>query len=253
MDSEIRTIAAELHVHTVLSPCASVEMIPPLLVARAVKLGIQLLAITDHNATANVRAVQQAAEGLPLTILPGMELQTKEEVHLLCIFDTLEQMDEWQQFIDDRFICIENEPGFFGGQFVVDKTGAFVRHEPCLLAASVDVEFDRAVEEVHRLKGLAIPAHIDRPAYSLFSNLGFLPQSVCVDALEITRRLEPYQVRKRYPQIGNLPLIRGGDVHRLDEFLGATLINVIAPTTTEIRLALACKGGRSISIKNFSI
>jgi predicted metal-dependent phosphoesterase TrpH len=223
-------------------------MIPPLLVSRAIKLGIQLLAITDHNATANVRAVLKAARGLPITVLPGMELQTKEEVHLLCIFDTLDQIDMWQQFIDDRFIYIENDPGFFGGQYVVDETGAFIRHEPCLLAGSVDVGFDRAVEEIHRLKGLAIPAHIDRPTFSLFSNLGFLPRSVVVDALEITRRLEPDQVRTRYPQIGDIPLIRGGDVHHLDDFLGGTIFRMAEPSTSEIRLALAGQGGRSVSV-----
>ena len=83
-DDRLRTYLAELHVHTVLSPCAEVEMIPPFIVQEAIKKGICLIAITDHNASANVGAVQKAASGTGLTVLPGMELQTREEVHLLC-------------------------------------------------------------------------------------------------------------------------------------------------------------------------
>src|SRR5512143_1389353 len=102
------TYRADLHVHTVLSPCADVEMIPPLIVEEALQRGIRLLAITDHNATANIAAVQKAAAaasaaaGTELTILPGMELQTREEVHVLCLFDKLEQAFALQQWVDAR-------------------------------------------------------------------------------------------------------------------------------------------------------
>ncbi len=87
----MQTVRADPHVHTVLSPCAGVEMIPPLIVQEALERGIRLIAITDHNASANIPAVMEAARGTGLTVLPGMELQTREEVHLLCLFDTLEQ------------------------------------------------------------------------------------------------------------------------------------------------------------------
>ncbi len=82
--------------HTVLSPCAGIEMIPPLIVDEAIRRGIQWIAITDHNATANISAVQKAADGSGLTVLPGMELQTREEVHVLCLFDRLEQAEMLQ-------------------------------------------------------------------------------------------------------------------------------------------------------------
>jgi len=93
----LKLIRAELHVHTVLSPCAEIEMLPPLIVQEAVDREIQLIAITDHNATGNIAAVQKAAEGLPLTVLPGMELQTREEVHNLCLFETLEETAVFQE------------------------------------------------------------------------------------------------------------------------------------------------------------
>ena len=83
---------ADLHVHTVLSPCAEIEMIPPLIVHRALQAGLALIAVTDHNSAENVAAVIEAAEGTGLTVLPGMEVQTREEVHLTCLFDSLEQV-----------------------------------------------------------------------------------------------------------------------------------------------------------------
>src|SRR5512144_1750316 len=96
----MQTYHAELHVHTVLSPCAEVEMIPPLIVSEALERGINLIAITDHNASANVQAVQKAATEIGITVLPGMEVQTVEEVHVLCLFDQLDQLEAWQKRID---------------------------------------------------------------------------------------------------------------------------------------------------------
>jgi predicted transcriptional regulator len=99
-ESKLKTYRAELHVHTVLSPCAQVEMIPPLIVRSALENHINLIAITDHNHTANIGAVQKAASGTGLVVLPGIEIQTREEVHVVCLFDTLEQAQSFQAFVD---------------------------------------------------------------------------------------------------------------------------------------------------------
>jgi predicted metal-dependent phosphoesterase TrpH len=135
----LKTFVAELHLHTVVSPCAAVEMIPPLIVQEALDHGINLLAVTDHNTTANVKAVQKAAAGTELTVLPGMELQTSEEVHVLCLFDTLDQMAAWQKFVDVRMPPLENNIEYFGEQFVVDETGEFIRRETQLLLTSAKI------------------------------------------------------------------------------------------------------------------
>ena len=135
----LKTFVAELHLHTVVSPCAGVKMIPPLIVQEAVDRGINLLAITDHNTTANVEAVQKAAAGTGLTVLPGMELQTIEEVHILCLFDSLDQMAAWQTFVDARMPPLENNIEYFGEQFVVDETGEFIRRENQLLLTSAKI------------------------------------------------------------------------------------------------------------------
>ena len=237
---------AELHVHTVLSPCAAVEMIPPLIVEEALARGIQLLAITDHNASANAEAVMIAARGTPLSVLPGMELQTREEVHLLCLFDTLQQLAAWQTLIDSHLPTTPNNIEYFGEQFIVDHEGNFIRREERLLLNSVTLNLEQAAAQVTALGGLAIPAHIDRQANGLIEILGLIPPGF--EAFEISRRITPQNALLKYPQIKDLPLIQSGDVHHLDDFLGATELTLVTPTISEIRQALTNQNGRTLRI-----
>lgn len=243
----MKTFIAELHVHTVLSPCAEIEMIPPFIVQEALERGINLIAITDHNATANVRAVQKAAAGTDLVVLAGMEIQTREEVHMLCLFDTAEQAEAWQSAVDLYLPDLPNNPDYFGEQFVVDENGDFVRREERLLLSSADLSLHEAVEGVRTLGGLSIPAHVNRKAYGLLENLGLVPTDVTFDALEISRHLDLKEAPLKYPQLKGYPLIQSGDVHRLEEFLGKNVFKVEAPTIRELGLALAQREGRSIT------
>ncbi|HEY3312551.1 MAG TPA: PHP domain-containing protein [Anaerolineales bacterium] len=243
----MRTYRAELHVHTVLSPCAAVEMIPPLIVEEAITQGIELLAVTDHNASANANAVMQAAKGSPLRVLPGMELQTREEVHLLCLFDTLEQLATWQKRVDALLPNITNNIEYFGEQFVVDAAGEFIRREERLLLNSVDIELERAAKEVTALGGLAIPAHVDRKANGLLEILGLVPAGF--EALELSRHIDPQSARQKYPQLQSATLLQSGDVHLLDGFLGKTEFEMETASIAEIRLALQGQGGRSMQIR----
>ncbi|WP_299024664.1 PHP domain-containing protein [uncultured Thermanaerothrix sp.] len=239
---------ADLHVHTVLSPCAELEMLPPLIVTEALERGISLIAITDHNATANIAAVQAAATGTPLTVLPGMELQTREDIHVLCLFDTLEQAHAWQAIVDQALPPLKNRPDYFGDQLIVDQEGDFVAREERLLLVATSFSLEEAWQKVTELGGLFIPAHVDRKTFGLIETLGFVPPTLPVDALEISRHLKPRDIPTRLPHILGYPLIQSGDVHRLDEFLGSTLFEIEAPTLTEIRMALRGENGRSCRI-----
>jgi PHP family Zn ribbon phosphoesterase len=245
----LNTYSADLHIHTVVSPCASVEMIPPLIVREALAKGVNLIAITDHNTTVNIEAVQKAASNTGLTVLPGMELQTVEEVHLLCLFDTLDQAAAWHAEVESRLPNLENNADFFGEQFVVDETGEFIRREPRLLLTSAKISLNEATAGVHRLGGLAIPAHVNRTAFSLIANLGFVPPDIPFDALEISRHLTPDQARQKFHQLRQYPLIQSGDVHHLSDFLGATICRLSAPTISELKLALLNQAGRSVAIR----
>lgn len=241
-------LRAELHVHTVLSPCADVEMIPPLIVQEALDRGIQVIAITDHNATANIEAVQKAARGTGLSVLPGMEVQTVEEVHSLCLFDSLDQAFAWQAEVDKTLPAIENQPEHFGEQFVVDETGDFIRRENQLLLTSCSLSIDDAFQKVTGLGGLFIPAHVNRKAFGLLEILGFVPPEIPFLALEISRHISPDQARARVPQLHRYPLLQNGDAHFLNEISGFNLLTIETASVQEIRLALRNEGDRSFQL-----
>lgn len=244
----MKTFRADLHVHTVLSPCADIEMIPPLIVDEALQRGISLIAITDHNATANISAVQQAAGDSGLIVLPGMELQTHEEVHVLCLFDTLDQAAELQNWVDARLPNIANNPDFFGEQFVVDQTGDFLWREERLLINSIDATLHEAWQFVNDLGGLFIPAHINRRAFGLIAILGLVPTDIPFEALEISRHITPADAVQKFPQISGFPLIQNGDVHYLDDFLGSMTWTVAAPRIEELRKSIRREDGRTCRI-----
>lgn len=224
-------------------------MIPPLIVEAAIDMGISLIAITDHNSSANIRSVQKAAENTSLVVLPGMELQTREDIHSLCLFDSIEQIEVLQNLVDASLPKIQNQPEHFGEQFVVDETGDFIRTETQLLITSSSLSINQAFDAVNKLGGLFIPAHINRKTFGLIESLGFLPPEIPFPAVEISRHLTVEQARSQIPSIGSTTVIQNGDVHRLNEFLGSLHINMEKPTIAEFRLALLNMNGRSLSIQ----
>ncbi len=241
---------AELHVHTVLSPCAGVKMIPPLIVREALSQGLNLIAITDHNASENVTAVMAAARGEDLTVLPGMELQTEEEVHSICLFDTLEQLQALQDLVDDTLPDVPNEIEFFGEQFIVDETGDFIRRKECLLINSTRLSLEEAFKAVTDLGGLFIPAHVNREAFGLIYHLGFVPPDLDLPAIEISRHITPEEAVRQYPQLANYPLIQSGDVHFLSDFLGINRFKMAQPTVSEIKKAFLGLEGRRFWLRS---
>jgi len=225
-------------------------MIPPLIVKKALENRLNLIAITDHNASENVAAVIEAGNRQQLTVLPGMELQTEEEVHVLCLFDTLDQLENLQALVDRTLPDVPNNIEFFGEQFIVDETGDFIRRKNRLLINSTHLNFEEAYHAVLELGGLFIPAHVDRQAYGLIYHLGFVPPGLELDALEISRHISPEKAIQKYPMIVGYPLIQSGDVHYLDDFLGNNQFYIEKPTISEIKLALKGKKGRQFMIKS---
>lgn len=244
----MRKFRADLHVHTVLSPCADVEMIPPLIVQRALEKNIDIIAITDHNTSANVRVVQKAAQGSGLTVLPGMEVQSREDVHLLTLFDTTEALEEWQVEVDDALPSAPNNVEYFGEQFVVDENGELIRSEPRLLITSTSFSIDEIFERVNAMGGVVIPSHVERQNYGLFPTLGLIADEWQVPTLEISRHTTPEKVATIFPATRKYPLIQNGDVHHLNDFLGSTVFTLLSPTLVEIRMAFQKIEGRDVRI-----
>jgi PHP family Zn ribbon phosphoesterase len=219
-------------------------MIPPLIIERALEKEINLIAITDHNSIENIPAVIEAAQGTNITVLAGMELQTREEVHSLCLFNTFEACTSFYQDIFDSFPKIKNNSDFFGEQFVVDSTGDFVSREERLLITSSSLSLKSAFEKVDHYGGLLIPAHVNRTAYGLIQVLGFIPTDIQIEVCEISRHLSLIQAVNQFPELTNYCLIQGGDAHMLEEIQGWNLFSIESPDIKEIRLALKGQAGR---------
>jgi len=245
---DFRYVYVDLPLHTVLSPCAEVEMIPPFIVAQAKKLGLGCIAVTDHNSAENAGAVVEAGKAVDLVVLPGMEVQTREEVHLVCLFDTVEQDMAWQEKVYAHLPPLPNRPETFGAQFVVDAEGEFVRENERVLLASMDWSVDKVVSEVRALKGLCVPAHVDRPSYSLIANLGFVPSELEFEALELTHLRDPEEAKKRFPQLAGHTLIVNGDAHRLSEMQCRTMVKVREVSVAELRMAFKGQEGRRVIV-----
>jgi 3',5'-nucleoside bisphosphate phosphatase len=245
----LKPYLTDLHIHTVLSGCAEVEMIPPLILRQAKRLGVSLIAITDHNACLNAEAMIEASAGSGIHVLPGMEIQSREEVHLLCLFDTVDPCRRWQEEVFKKLPALRNRESAFGPQYVVDSAGEWIRTEERFLAASADIGLEEVVEDVQSLGGMVIPAHVDRPAFSLFSNLGMIPDSLDVLGLEVTPQFVPTTGFQQWPQLKGWCLIVNGDAHRLQEIQHRTLFKIAAPVVREIGLALKGEQGRRVDVE----
>lgn len=225
-------------------------MIPPLIVREAIERGINLIAITDHNASENTQSVMKAARDTNLSVLPGMELQTEEEIHVLCLFDTLDKIFALQEVVDKTLPNIKNNIDYFGEQFIVDETGDFIRRKDILLINSTRLSYEEAFKVVTGLGGLFIPAHVDRQAFGLIYRLGFVPPDPKPDALEISRHISHDDAIQKYPQLVSFPLIQSGDVHYLDDFLGVNHFKMEKPTIDEIKMAFNAENGRHFELIN---
>lgn len=242
----VRFFLADLHIHTVLSACAETEMLPEFIVERAQELDLGLIAVTDHNSAENAAAVLTAAEGTGVTVFPGMEVQTREEVHLLCLFDTLEQVVLWQEEVYAHLPPLKNDEDVFGMQVVLDAEGNVVGRNDRLLLVSTLLSMEEAVRRVHDLSGLCIPAHVDRPAYSVIANLGLIPPALGIAGVEISPLVGPQEARVRFPQLERYSLVAGGDAHRLREMVRRTTLRLAEATVAELSLALAGEGDRGV-------
>jgi len=244
--------AADLHIHTVLSACAEAEMLPDLIVARAQEEGLDLIAVTDHNSAENAAAVIRAGQGTGIVVWPGMEVQSREEVHLLCLFDTLEQALRWQETVYASLPPLKNRPEVFGEQVVLAADGEPIGYNERLLATSTSLSVEEVVRGVRALGGLCVPAHVDRPMYSIIANLGFIPADLDIPGVEISHLLAAKEARTRFPQLARYGLIADSDAHRLSEIHRRTTIKVMHRTVAELALALAGVGERGVWVDGVS-
>ena len=165
----------DLHIHSCLSPCGD-DVLTPAFVAGSAKLcGLDVAALTDHNSAKNCPAFFKAAEFYGLSPLGGLELSTVEGVHVLCLFDELEKIMEFDRFVSERLIKMENDPAFFGNQLVCDEEDEVLGEEKYLLSGDTDIAFNDVREIVLSYGGVALPAHIDRKVNGAVEIFGTVP------------------------------------------------------------------------------
>ncbi len=242
----LRRFRAELQVHTVLSPGVSLAMSPARIIEEAKKKHIDILAITDHNSTRQCQVIMELGRKSGITVWGGAEINTREEVHCLAFFEELEVLDQFQQWLDKWLMVVNNKPDFFGDQVWVDEQDNILGVEERLLIAALDRSMEQAFEEVRRLGGVFIAAHIDRKSNSLISQLGFVPPDVKADALELSPAVTP-----EMPELKNWgrikPLTAGSDAHWPDKLgTNLTLLKMKNTTLEEFKMALKGEEGRQV-------
>lgn len=241
---------ADLHTHTVLSPCGDLEMSPLNIVKKAKEKGLDILGITDHNSTKNCKVIEEIAQDYDLMILKGAEVNSKEEIHSLAFFDNDDELFEFQQYLDEHLPKIENDVNRFGYQVVVDKDENIVEQVEWLLISSLNVSVNQIAKKVHDLNGIFIPAHIDRFRYSVLSQLGFVPADLEFDALELSKFVSKKEFIKQNNYLADYSFIQSSDAHYISD-IGKTntYFQIKERSFQEIILALNREKGRKVMIQ----
>ena len=225
-------------------------MAPGPMLEEARKKHLDLIAITDHNSGENAKAFCEASQGTGITVLPGMEVTTEEEAHVLALFDDLDALAAWQAIVYDALPSIKNNEDFFGVQVEVDAQNAVVQVHDRFFAGTTSLSIDRVVMHVHALGGLCIPAHVDKPVFSVISQLGTIPPDLDVIALEVFRATPLEQARQQYPDVNRYSLVRSSDAHYLKDIGAArTTYYIETPTIRELRKALLHIDGRRFTVE----
>ncbi len=243
----LKAYQADLHIHTLLSPCGEVEMIPPLIVEAAKMARLDLIGIADHNSCENAGSVMKAAEGSGIRVLPGMEVQSIEGVHLLCLFDSLDQAEALQEVVYKSLIKMAGNYLFTEQQFVVDSEGEFIRYCDKHIALPTSLDIDDVYKRVIDLGGIMIPSHIDRKSTGIIDVLAMIPESPDFDALEISLNTTPDQARENYPSVGTKPIIQNSDAHWLNAVgQRRTVFYLEHRNVNELKMACKGEGGRRV-------
>ena len=212
----------DLHIHSALSPCASDDMTPNDIVGMALLNGLDMIAVTDHNSLSNSEAVIKAAQaariqtGKELIVLPGVEISTVEEVHVICLFNDLESAMSFDNEITPYYSTLSNRIDIFGNQILYDEEDRAIGELERMLIAPTTISFDDLYKMVHKFHGAFIPAHIDRSSFSVISNLGFIPPHLRISTIEIS----PLGAENGFDihnadKIGNRKTIFSSDAHQL--------------------------------------
>ena len=208
----------DFHIHSALSPCGDKDMTPNNIVNMASIIGLDAIAITDHNSIGNVRAAMKVGEQAGVKVVAGMEVETAEEVHILTLFNNIEAAEEVARVVYDALPDIENRPEIFGNQYYMDEEDNITHEEKKLLISPTTIQVEDLVTLVKSVGGLVLPAHVDRHSYSILTNLGFIPEELDIDGIEISKKVGDVDayIGSR-PDLGKYRYLRNSDAHYLTD------------------------------------
>ena len=231
----------DLHIHSCLSPCGADDMTPYNLVNMAALAGLQVIALTDHNTTKNCPAAVRVGEEVGVLVVPGMELTTKEDVHIVCLFPDCDAAEQFRQFVYERLPKRKNRPKAFGNQFIMDERDNILGEEEQLLnfGSSIGVYEVAALAELY--DGFAIPAHIDRASFSLLRVMGLVDPAMGFTVYETTPDCDAEELYRTRNIVGGN--ISNSDAHDLFAIPDAKrTLNIAYPNAGSVIRALRALG-----------
>lgn len=207
----------DFHIHTALSPCGDEEMTPNNIANMAHLKGLNAIAITDHNSARNVKAVMDVGKNLGLTVIPGMEIETCEEIHVVALFPNLESAKIAGDEILSHLPKMENRADIFGHQLIIDSNDMVVGEEKQMLITATDLDIFEVFNLVKNLGGVSFPAHVDRHSYSVLSNLGFIPNELDTKFIEFSKGATETDQYIKNKNLEKYSMVFNSDAHYLED------------------------------------
>ncbi len=238
------TLKADLHIHTCLSPCGDLDMTPKAIVENSLEKGLDLIAVCDHNSAENAEATIRMGLKKGLKVLPGLEVCSREEVHSLAIFESADQALKMQEIVYSH-LKGTNRPEFFGDQVVANEFDEVEGFNDHLLIGASGLGLLEVIDNVHKLGGISIASHVDRPSFSVMSQLGFIPKDLPLDGIEISQITKFEEISA----MTDLPVMTFSDAHFIKD-IGRVHTEFYVETASlgEIKMALKGESGRKIGV-----
>ncbi len=241
----MKKVKSDLHLHSVLSPCGDLLITPGEIVKKAKEKNIEVLALTDHNSAENAEVFEYYCSENDILFIPAMEVETKEEIHILCYFSDLNTLKKWQSIVYEHLPGKDNDEDFFGPQIKCDFADEYKEKITQMLAGAVNLSLEETTKKVSELGGIAVPSHLDRKN-SIISQLGFIPPDLDFKTVEISKNISLENALKKYPQLNNYQIIKNSDSHYLKDIKAYHYLYLDGLNFFEFKKALKMVDGRKI-------
>lgn len=212
-------VSYDLHIHSCLSPCADIEMTPNNIVNMSVLNGLNVVAITDHNSCKNCKALVEAGKKANLLVIPGMEICTNEDIHVICLFETVTDAENFSTYVYSNMPLIPHRPDIFGEQIIMNSDDIEISRESYLLLNATNISVNDILSTTNKYNGTAFPAHIDRSSYSVISSLGDIPPEAGFNTIEISTKGNIEKIKSLHPIIKDKLILINSDSHYLESLV----------------------------------